>query len=68
MTHDTEYLTPAEVAKLLKVCKNTVMRNFCDLPGVVDLGSPGTFRKSHKRVLRIPRSALNLFLAKRRAT
>jgi hypothetical protein len=64
----SEYLTPAEVAKLLRVSLNMVLRQFGDLPGVMVIGTPGKFSKRRVRVLRIPLSALNLFLAKHSAT
>jgi hypothetical protein len=62
-----ELHTPAEVAALLKVSEDTVVRRFGDLPGVIDLGSPElvgrrTGRKRRYRVLRIPRAVLDRFL------
>lgn len=61
-----ELLTPNEVATLLKVSEDTVLRRFADLPGCIDLGSPevtrGPGRKRRYRVLRIPRAVLNRFL------
>lgn len=57
--HD-ELLTAAQVARILQVCPATVIRLFSDYPGVTDLGT------KKYRSLRIPRAALNRFLAEHR--
>jgi hypothetical protein len=63
-----EYLTSAEVADILKVHLNTVIRRFEGLPGVVDLGSgEGRFKRRY-RVLRIPRDTLSKFLNEKAAS
>jgi hypothetical protein len=59
-----EYFTAAEVAELLKVSVDTVIRRFERMPGVLDLGREETRFKRRYRVLRIPRAALNQFIAK----
>ena len=61
-----EYLTPAEVADILKVSLNTVIRRFENVPGVVDLGSEEKMHRRRYRTLRIPRSVLNRFIAENR--
>ena len=61
-----EYLTPAEVAEILKVSLNTVIRRFENVAGVIDLGSEEKMHKRRYRTLRIPRSVLNRFIAENR--
>jgi hypothetical protein len=66
-----ELHTPAEVAALLKVSEDTVIRRFGDLPGVIDLGSPElvgrkTGRKRRYRIIRIPRAVLDRFIIEHR--
>ena len=58
-----EYLTPAEVAEILKVSLNTVIRRFEKVPGVIDLGGEERMHKRRYRTLRIPRSVLTRFIA-----
>jgi hypothetical protein len=58
-----EYLTPAEVAEILKVSLNTVIRRFENIAGVIDLGAEEKMHKRRYRMLRIPRSVLNRFIA-----
>lgn len=66
MTPFTELLTPAEVASVLKVSTDTVMRKFSKVAGVIDLGTPeGRFKRQY-RTLRIPRSVLERFIAENR--
>ena len=38
---EIEYLTVAQVATILNVSADTVIRKFGNQPGVIDLGSPG---------------------------
>ena len=61
-----EYLTVAEVAKILRVNKSTVLRKFSEMPGVIDIGTKETMHKRKHRMLRIPRSVLHRFLAERK--
>lgn len=63
MTADEQFFTPAEVARILKVSKKTVVRRFAGLPGVINLGHEETLHKKPYRLLRISRTALNRFLA-----
>jgi excisionase family DNA binding protein len=46
-------LTVKEVANILRVSDDTVVRLFARVEGVIDLGSPETRRKRRCRVLRI---------------
>jgi hypothetical protein len=57
-----EYLTPQEVAAILKVSPRQVIRNFQSQPGVIDLGNRETRFKRRYRVLRIPRETLERFI------
>jgi hypothetical protein len=61
-----ELLTPAEVAGLLKVSADTVMRRFASIPGVIDLGTPTGMNKRRYRTIRIPRPVLERFLSDNR--
>jgi len=60
------YLTPANVATILAVSEDTVMRHFATMDGVIDVGTPGSMHKRRKRVLRIPQRTLEMYLAERR--
>lgn len=62
----SEFLTPLEVAKILKVNAKTVIRRFEEFPGVVDLGTEETRFKRRYRVLRIPREVLEKFIIENR--
>jgi Helix-turn-helix domain len=61
-----EFLTPAEVAAILRVSPDTVTRHFEHRKGVIDLGSPEFRFKRRYRVLRIPREALEQFIIEKR--
>jgi hypothetical protein len=67
-TTHAEYLSPDQVAAILSVSTNTVIRLFEGVEGVVDLGSPETMHKRRKRCLRIPRPALDRFLLSKHVT
>jgi hypothetical protein len=58
--------TPAEVATMLKVSTDTVMRKFSDRPGVIDLGSPERGTKRRYRTIRIPRDVFEKFIVESR--
>jgi hypothetical protein len=58
----TEYLTPAEVAAILKVSTDTVIRKFENRPGVLNLGTDESRFKRKYRTLRIPRQVLEQFI------
>jgi Helix-turn-helix domain len=62
----SEFLTPADVAQILKVHVKTIIRRFEDFPGVVDLGTEETRYKRRYRVLRIPKEALEKFILEHR--
>jgi hypothetical protein len=63
--HDLQYLTVADVASILAVSDDTVLRQFGGMEGVIDVGTPETMHKRRKRVLRIPRQALERYIADR---
>lgn len=64
-TEYSKYLTPDEVATILNVSVTTVTRQFGALDGVIDLGSPASCHKRRKRILRIPRSTFDRYIAER---
>jgi Helix-turn-helix domain len=57
-----EFFTASEVAAILRVSPETVVRRFEHRKGVIDLGSPEFRFKRRYRVLRIPREALEQFI------
>lgn len=59
---EIEYLTVTQIAEILNVSTDTVIRKFGNEPGVIDLGSPETTHKKRYRMLRIPRHVLNRVL------
>jgi len=61
-----DYLTPQQVAKILNVHLNTVLRRFGECPGVIDLATPPKRGKRPHRMLRIPRGVLDRYLHERR--
>jgi hypothetical protein len=60
------FYTAREVAAILKISTDSVIRKFSDVAGVIDLGSPETGKKRQYRVLRIPREALERFIIENR--
>ncbi len=52
---ETEYLTVTQVAAILNISTDSVIRRFGDQPGVIDLGTPDRLHKRRYRVLRVPR-------------
>lgn len=54
----SELLTVAQVAALLQVSPDTVMRRFSGVNGVVDIGTAETPKRRRYRVLRIPRTVV----------
>lgn len=62
----TEFLTVQEVAAILKISTDSVIRKFQDRKGVLDLGAPETRFKRWYRVLRIPRETLDKFIVESR--
>lgn len=65
---EPEYLTPDEVAQILKIHRNTVVRKFAHMAGVVNLGVGERLHKRRYRVLRIPRHVLERFIAANRVS
>jgi hypothetical protein len=65
-----EYLTPAQVARILGVHTKTIIRRFQNIAGVLDLGTKRHPTKRGKRekysILRIPHDALKRFMAEHR--
>jgi hypothetical protein len=59
------YLTPGEIAKMLVVSEDTVIRQFEGREGVIDLGSQESMHKRRKRMLRIPMSAFDAYVVER---
>jgi hypothetical protein len=59
---DTEYLSPQEIADLLKVSVDTVVRKFERRAGVLNLGSSESRFTRRYRVLRIPRTVFEAFV------
>lgn len=62
---ELKYLTVADVASILAVSDDTVLRQFASMEGVIDVGTPETLHKRRKRVLRIPRHALDRYISDR---
>jgi hypothetical protein len=60
-----KYLTVADVASILAVSDDTILKQFGSLDGVIDIGTPATMNKRRKRVLRIPQRTLERYLADR---
>jgi hypothetical protein len=60
----SELLTVAQVATVLKVSEDTVVRRFAKVKGVIDLGTGETRNKRRYRVLRIPVAIVEGYLAK----
>jgi hypothetical protein len=62
----SEFYTPREVAEILKVSTDTVLRKFSTVPGVIDLGVPENGRKRQYRTLRIPHEVLERVIVESR--
>lgn len=61
-----QFYTPAEVANMLKVSTDTIMRKFSGYAGVIDIGTAERGRKRRYRTLRIPKESLERFLVESR--
>jgi hypothetical protein len=59
------YLCVSDVASILSVSDDTVLKQFGSLEGVIDIGTPATVHKRRKRVLRIPRRTLERYISDR---
>jgi hypothetical protein len=62
MQTTSEYLTPTEVAKILKISTDSVTRRFEHRTGVLNLGTEETRFRRRYRTLRIPREVLEKFI------
>ena len=60
----SELLTVSQVAAVLKVAEDTVVRRFARVKGVSDLGTSETRNKRRYRILRIPVSVVEGHLAR----
>ena len=60
-----QYLTVADVAAILAVSDDTVLKQFGTLNGVIDIGTPGSKYRRRKRVLRIPQRTLERYVSDR---
>ena len=58
-----ELLTVRDVATVLKCGEDAVVRRFAKVPGVIDLGKPETRSRRRYRVLRIPKTVVEKYLA-----
>jgi hypothetical protein len=65
---DTEYFTPQQIAELLKVSVDTVVRKFENRPGVLNLGSAESRFTRRYRTIRIPRTAFEAFVTETSVT
>ena len=63
-----ELLTPQQVAAILQVSVDSVIRRFSSVAGVIDLGTDEDCRRRKRRyrILRIPRTVLERFLIENR--
>ena len=50
---------------MLAVSEDTIIRQFEDREGVIDIGTPGRIHKRRKRALRISQSTLERFIYER---
>jgi hypothetical protein len=62
----SEYLTAAEVAAILKVSRDSVIRWFQERPGVLSIGNDETRFKRGYRTIRIPKEVLEGFIVEHR--
>jgi hypothetical protein len=58
-----QYLSVEQVSLILGCSTNTVARQFESIEGVIDIGTPGSPHKRRQRRLRIPRQALERYIA-----
>jgi hypothetical protein len=66
--HEMEHLSVPQVATILNVSRDTVIRRFENEPGVIDMGTTEKQHKRRRRILRIPRYVLNRVVNKRTIT
>ncbi len=58
-----QYLCVEQVSLILGCSTNTAARQFESVEGVIDIGNPGSLHKRRLRQLRIPRQALERYIA-----
>jgi hypothetical protein len=63
-----EYFTAQEIAGLLKLSRDTVIRTFEKGPGVLRIGHGGSMSKRRYYSLRIPKEALDKFIIETRVS
>jgi hypothetical protein len=61
-----EYMTVREVARILRISEDSVLRKFVRVSGVIDLSDPPRHGRRPHRVLRIPRGVLARYLHEKR--
>jgi hypothetical protein len=59
----SELMTIRDVAEVMKISEDAVTRLFANMPGVIDLGRAENRHKRQYRVLRIPKTVVEKFLA-----
>ncbi|HEX8817182.1 MAG TPA: hypothetical protein VF753_16915 [Terriglobales bacterium] len=59
----SEVLTVRQVADVMQVSEDAVVRRFAKLPGVIDLGRAETRSKRRYRILRIPKKVVEKYLS-----
>ena len=64
--HSGEMMTVAKVAQMLGISYAAALRRVESMPGALELKVPG--KKQRKRMLRIPRVAVEAYLAECRKT
>lgn len=62
---DEEYLTIVEVARLLRISRQTATKLFEKEKGVIDLGSAEELHKRGYKILRVSRRVFELVVRKR---
>jgi hypothetical protein len=58
----SELLNVAQIATILKVSPDTVVRHFARMPGVTNMGTEGSLKRRRYRVLRIPKHVIEKFV------
>jgi len=58
-----KYFTVGEIAEILALSDDSVLKQFAGLDGVIDVGTAGGMHRRRKRLLRIPPRTLELYLA-----
>ena len=58
-----KYFTVGEIAEILALSDDSVLKQFAGLDGVIDVGTAGGMHRRRKRLLRIPPRTLERYLA-----